>query len=262
MLKNIYTPLSGAIAQERAIEVIANNLANINTTGFKGDKVTFTLQNPDPYPNYKSPIPPANYKVGFKDLMHLKGNDLNYAGVAGMERDDSQGPALVTNNPYDLMIEGEGYFKVQTNEGARYTRSGDITLSSDGALVTKSGDPILGDKGVIFLRDGEFKINRAGEVYQGDQLIDKIQLFKFDDKDLIERTGQNYLYYTGAESGVLRVENPAIRQGLLEGSNVNAMKNMTAMIIAHRAYEAYQKAVKNYDSMMEKSSNSVGAVRT
>ena len=160
------------------------------------------------------------------------------------------------------MIEGEGYFKVQTNEGARYTRSGDITLSSDGALVTKSGDPILGDKGVIFLRDGEFKINRAGEVYQGDQLIDKIQLFKFDDKDLIERTGQNYLYYTGAESGVLRVENPAIRQGLLEGSNVNAMKNMTAMIIAHRAYEAYQKAVKNYDSMMEKSSNSVGAVRT
>lgn len=261
MIKNVYTPVSGALAQERAIEVIANNLANLNTVGFKGDQVTFTLQDPNPYPNYKSPIPPANYKVAFRDLLYLHGNDLNYAGIAGMERDDTQGPTVVTHNPNDLMIEGEGYFRVQTDEGIRYTRAGNLSLNPDGALVSAEGHAILGERGVMYLRSGGFEVNQRGEVYQDGELVDRLELYRFKNKDLVERRGRNYLYYEGPEEGVVKLTHPAIRQGMLEGSNVNAIKSLTAMILAHRSYEAYQKAVSNYDTMMDKSANIIGTVR-
>lgn len=261
MLKNIYTPLSGAIAQERAIDVLSNNLANVNTAGFKEDTVTFTLQNPNPYPNYKSPIPPANYKVAFRDLMHLHGNDLNYAGVAGLERNGIQGPTKITNNQQDLLIEGKGHFQINTDEGIRYQRAGNLALNPDGALVTQLGHPVMGEKGTIYLRSGAFQVNRIGEIYQDGQLIDKLKIYDFVDENQIERVGNNYVYYDGPEDGVFRVDNPSLLQGHVEASNVNAVKSLTALILAHRSYEAYQKAVKNYDTMMDKSANAIGSVR-
>ena len=260
MLKNVYAPLSGAIAQERAIESIANNLANVNTVGFKGDNVTFTLQESEPYKNYKSPIPPANYKVGFDDIKYIIGNDQNYAGIAALERDSAQGPAIETKNPRDLMIEGAGFFEINTSQGLRYTRAGNISVAPDGALVTKAGDPYLGEKGPIYVR-GDFEVNPRGEVIQDGNILDRFRIARFKDENLIERVGRNYLLYDGPEDGIDFPENPMIMQGYLEGSNVNAIKNLTAMIIAHRSYEAYQKAVSNYDTIMEKSSNSIGSVR-
>lgn len=261
MLKNIYTPLSGAIAQERVLETIANNLANVSTTGFKGDRVTFTLLEPEPEKNYKDPLPPANYKVGVEDLLHLKGNEMAYVGVADVTRDTAQGPAVETGNQTDVMIEGEGMLAVHTPEGVRYTRNGALSLSRDGVLVSKEGFPVLGEKGDIVLRHGAFEINDAGEVYQDKQLVDRLQLYKFDDDSTLERAGMNLFQYGGAPEGRKLVEHAQVRQGFLEGSNVNAIKNLTDMIIAHRSYEAYQKAVANYDSMMQKSSNSIGDVR-
>lgn len=261
MLKNIYTPVSGALAQERVMEVIANNLANINTNGFKGDNVTFTLIEPEPYKNYPTPLPPANYKIDLDDIAPLHGNEMSYVGVADVVRDNTQGPAITTHNPTDMMIEGEGYFSIQTNEGIRYSRAGDFTLSPDGALVDKGGFPILGEKGVIYLRSNQFQVNQSGEIYQDGQLIDRINLTQFKDNADLQRVGNNYLFFGGAPEQMSKVEHPSIRQGYLEGSNVNAIKNLTAMIISHRSYEAYQKAVSNFDQMMEKSSNSIGEVR-
>lgn len=261
MLKNIYTPLSGAIAQERSLEVLANNLANVNTVGFKGDNVTFTLLESEPNRNYKSPIPPANYKVDLTKLGPLRGNELSYVGIAGVERDLSQGPALVTHNSMDLMIEGDGYFAVNTNEGERYTRAGNLSLNSEGALTTNSGHPVLGEKGVIYLRSNQFEVNRNGEIFQDGQLVDRLKLVRFDDASALERSGNNYLFFGGPASGMGKVDTPQIKQGCLEGSNVNSIKNLTSMIIAHRSYEAYQKAVSNFDKMMEKSSNTIGSVR-
>lgn len=262
MLKNIYTPLAGAIAQERALETLSNNLANLNTVGFKGDNVTFTLQNPEPYKNYPSPIPPANYKVDLQKIGPLKGNELSYVGIAGIEPDYTQGPAITTHNKLDFMIEGKGFFQVQNREGIRYQRAGDLTLSQDGALSTKLGDPILGEKGAIYIRSNNFHVNKNGEVYQDGQYIDRIQVFDFKNTKALERVGGNYYLYSGPEEDVIRDGKAQIAQGFLEGSNVNAVKNLTALIVSHRSYEAYQKAVSNYDQMMDKSSNSIGEVRT
>jgi flagellar basal-body rod protein FlgF len=261
MLKGIYTPLSGAIAQERVLEVIANNLANMNTNAFKGENVTFTLLEPEPEKNYKNPLPPANYKVAFEDFMPLRGNEIHYVGVAGINRDQSQGPVVKTGNPTDLMIEGKGYLSINTPEGIRYTRDGALQLSSDGVLTTAAGHPVMGEKGNVVLRSGQFEVNGRGEIYQNGELVDKLQLFQFQKDEALERVGGNYFYFGGEQSARTKSESPSIRQGQLEGSNVNAIKNLTAMILAHRSYESYQKAVSNYDTMMEKSSNSIGDVR-
>jgi len=261
MLKAIYTPMSGALAQEKVLEIIANNLANVNTVGFKGDNVTFKLLEPEPEKNYKSPLPPANYKVSMDDVFPLRGNEIAYVGVAGVNRDDAQGPAISTSNDTDIMIQGEGLLAVNTQDGMRYTRSGQLTLGPSGALMTPAGHPVLGEKGAITLQAGKFEINHRGEIYQNEQLVDKLQLFTFADSAGLERAGMNLWHYSGPEEDRIAVKDPSVLQGYLEGSNVNAIKNLTSMIIAHRSYEAYQKAVGNFDKMMEISSNQLGAVR-
>lgn len=261
MLNGIYTPLSGAIAQERLLEIISNNMANVNTPGFKGDNVTFTLLEPEPDRNYKDPLPPANYKQDMSDIMPFKGNDLAYVGISGVHRDSTQGPPITTHNSMDLMIEGDGYFTVQTPEGLRYTRSGALDLSQDGVLVTKAGHPVLGEKGNVFLRAGAFQVNNRGEILQDGEIVDRLLIQNFADHNSLERVGNNYMFYGGPPEGVKPVTHPEVRQGMLEGSNVNAIKCLTSMILAHRSYEAYQKAVSNYDKMMEKSNTTIGEVR-
>jgi flagellar basal-body rod protein FlgF len=261
MTKSIYTPLSGAIAQERVLEMIANNLANVNTVGFKGDRVSFTVLEPEPEKNYANPLPPANYKVSVEQMMHLKGNEISYVGVADQVRDQAQGAAIETKNPTDIMIEGSGMLGVNTPDGIRYTRNGSLAVSKDGLLVTKEGMPVLGEKGNIALGAATFQINDSGEVWQNNKMVDRIALYEFDDDTMLERAGTNLFFYGGPDEARQQVKFANVRQGYLEGSNVNAIKNITDMIIAHRSYEAYQKAVKNYDSMMEKSSNTIGEVR-
>jgi len=261
MNNSIFTPLSGALAQERVLEIIANNLANMNTAAFKGDTVTFKLLEAEPEKRYSEPLPPANFKVNLEDLMPLRGNEMAYVGVADVQRDLTPGPAQQTGNDTDLMIEGDGMFQVMTPEGMRYSRAGNLLLNTNGVLVSQSGHPILGEKGNIVVRGGGFEVNRRGEIYQDGQLVDRIQLVSFANDQQLERVGNNYFHYTGPEEGKKVVENPALMQGYVEGSNVNAIKNLTAMIIAHRSFEAYQKAISNYDKMMEKSSNTIGEVR-
>jgi flagellar basal-body rod protein FlgG len=261
MVKSIYTPLSGANAQERVLEIIANNLANVNTTGFKRDSVTFTLLEPEPEAHYSDPLPAANFKLDIDDVLPLRGNEISYVGVAGVHRDMAQGPAMRTDNPTDIMIEGEGFFTVQTDQGTRLTRNGSFTMNREGVLVTKEGFPVLGEKGDIMLRGNAFSINDRGEVWQDNKLVDRLLVHRVTDADQLERTGLSYYHVENNEGQLKKIDQPQMRQGFLEGSNVNAIKDLTNLILAHRFYEAYQKSVQNFDSMMEKSSNSIGVVR-
>jgi flagellar basal-body rod protein FlgG len=184
-----------------------------------------------------------------------------YVGVADIIRDSAQGPAISTGNPTDLMIEGEGFLRVQTPDGERYTRNGVLSVSPDGILTSSDGYPVMGDKGDIVLKGSSFQINDQGEVWQNGHLADKLKVFTFANETQLERVGLNYFYYGGEPEGVKPVALPHVRQGFLEGSNVNAIKNLTDMIVAHRSYEAYQKAVSNYDQIMQRSSNSIGEVK-
>ena len=261
MLHNLYTPLSGALASEKVLDILANNLANTQTVGFKGEGITFKLLTPEPERQYKEPGPPAHFKVDFEEVLPLRGNEMAYVGVSGLSTDMTQGSPIETRNPLDLMIEGDGFFVVHTLEGERLTRAGTLTLSREGALVDKSGNPVLGTKGNIFLHGHKVEINPRGEIYQDGELVDRLRLVHVKDTSHLEKIGHNHFHYSGPEDGIVDQASPTLRQGFLESSNVNAIKNLTQLILAHRSFEAYQKAIQNYDSMLESSSSSLGEVR-
>jgi flagellar basal-body rod protein FlgG len=260
-MKGIYTPLSGALAQDRVLQVLANNMANVSTNGFKGEDVVFSVVDPEPYKNYPSPVPPANYKVGFDKLTKLHGNEHHYVAVADVHKDLAQGPAISTSNPSDLMVQGAGYFSISTPDGVRYTRDGSFTRQPGGALTTADGNPVLGENGAVFLGSAEFTVNAMGEIYQKDVLVDRLKLVSFDNPQALEKVGSNQLIYNGEEAEIREDRASVVHQGKIEGSNVNPMKNMTDLIVAHRSFEAYQKAMQNFDSMMEKSANQIGVVQ-
>ena len=261
MLKNIYSSLSGALAQEKVLEIIANNLSNLNTTGYKSENVTFKLLDSEPNKNYTRPLPPTNFDIAEQNFLTLKGNEMEYVGVSGVERDFMQGSASQTTNPFDFMIEGEAFFTINTKEGLRYTRSGSFSLSPEGALIDKFGNNILGEKGTVYLSGHKVEVNRLGEVYEDGKYIDKLRLTSFENRDLLEKIGSNLYLNKGDQNNIIEGKKSSIKQGYLESSNVNAIQSITDMIIAHRSYEAYQKSIKNYDSIMEKSSNSLGSMR-
>ena len=120
----------------------------------------------------------------------------------------------------------------------------------------------MGEKGTIYIRSSQFHVNAKGEVFQDGQFLDKIKIFDFKHKKALERVGSNYYFYGGPASDIQRSGAATIKQGFLEGSNVNPIKNLTALIVSHRSYEAYQKAVANYDQIMDRSSNTIGELRT
>lgn len=260
MLKNIYTPLAGAIAQERVLDIIANNLANANTVGFKEEAVSFKLIEPEPERTYVEPLPPANFKIDLSKWLPFRGNEMSYVGVSGVYRDYHQGSPLETKNPLDLMIEGDGFLAVNTKEGVRYSRNGSLAIAKGGVLSDQNGMPVLGAKGIVSLNGSQIQINTKGEIYQDGEFVDQLQIIDFDNKEQLEKVGLNLYHYTGPTNGA-KGASPTIRQGFLESSNVNTIKNLTSMIIAHRSYEAYQQAIKNYDNMMDKSNNRIGELQ-
>lgn len=261
MLKSIYTPLSGAIAQERALEIIANNLANANTNAYKAEKVTFRKLVAEPFKNYAEPLPPANYKVNLEDVSPLKGNEIAYVGIDQVYKDMTKGGEQVTGNPLDIMLDGEGFLTVNTPQGERLTRDGALTINSNGILTTRGGDPILGERGNIVVNSHSFEITVNGEVFENDRYVDKLLVRNVADPSQLEKVGGNLYFYGGPEEGVSDIKFPQVIQGSLERSNVNVVESLANMILAHRSYEAYAKALKNYDSMMEKSSNTIGDIR-
>lgn len=257
---NLFSSLSGALSQEKVLDIISNNLANMSTAGFKEERVTFKVLEPEPHKHYTDPLPPANYKVPFDEVLPLRGNDLSYVGVSGVVRDDLQGSPIETKNPTDVMLEGKGYFTINTHQGLRLTRNGSFTVGSEGQLMDKLGHAVLGEGGSIFLGHGKVEINPRGEIYQNGQYIDRLLIKTVSDPKSLEKVGSNHYLYKGEDSGLRDLEFPTVRQYFIEASNVNAVKNITNMILAHRSHEAYQQALKNMDTMMEVSSNSIGEI--
>lgn len=260
MLKNVYTPLSGALAQERVFEILANNLANANTVGFKEENVTFKLLTPEVDAHRSPPMPVANYTSSWQDLYPTHGNEMKYVGVSGVSRNDAMGSAIVTKNPLDVMIESQGYLAVNTTDGLRYTRNGSLAVNPDGILVDKFGSPVSGSNGSIVLGNSKVMINSHGEIYQEGEYIDRLLVFTIEDPRHLEKVGNNYYHYNGPEEMRVEANSPQIQQGVLESSNVNTIKNLTNLILAHRSYEAYQKSIKSYDNIMEKANSSLARV--
>lgn len=225
----------GLFRQERRHELIANNLSNAQTAGFKKDVPVFHRIFSEAF---------SSYQLGEFET-----------SVTSFQ----QGELQATRNPLDLAIEGEGFFKVKTPQGIRYTRSGNFRLNREGTLVQDSGYPVLGRTGEINLKGNQFSIDKDGTVYVDGASRDKIALVAFSDLNGLKKEG-HALFKQESVQEEKEVPQSQVHQGTMELSNINIMEEMVRMIDALRSFEACRKIVQVQDEMDAKAVNELAKV--
>lgn len=268
--KGIYTALSGSLAQSLKIDTIANNIANVNTTGFKKDQQTFNefLTAAEKEPEViQVPRVPAS----IESFYDMNGGDKAFVNAAGTYTNFEQGSLKSTGGKLDVAIDGAGFFEVSTPGGVLLTRAGNFTIDGNGQLVTKDGFPVLleganelgaDQRTARFSGQAQAYISDGGEVFEGERRLGKISLVNVTNPDVLQKVGgNNYGFKPNMNPEVVAVARPSLKQGFLETSNVNIVNEMTEMIMAQRVFEGTQKAIQAYDGMADKLINVVGNVK-
>jgi flagellar basal-body rod protein FlgG len=247
---------SGMLAQQTNVEVIANNLANMNTTGFKMQRAEFqdllyqNIERPGSASSDANTLLPSGIQIG--------------VGVrtGAVYRITGQGNLATTGNPYDVAIQGGGYFRIQMPDGTDgYTRDGSFGLSPDGQLVNSKGYVVApgiaipqGALSVAINAQGQVQATIAGQA--GAQTLGQIELARFANEGGLQALGDN-LFTETASSGAPASGLPGapgygtLQQGFLETSNVNAVQEITNLITAQRAYEMNSKVISTADQMLD-----------
>jgi len=255
LVRGLYTACSGMLLQMAKQDVIANNLANTNTPGFKKQIAVATafpgisvsrLGEVKTEADRSKPVPPV--AIGWLGTG---------AAIEEIATDYTQGTMQKTDNPTDLAIAGDGFFVIETPQGERYTRNGSFRVNSEGVITTEQGYSVLGRSGPITVGDQPFTIDEGGNVLAGDSVVDTLRIVRFADDSRLVRVGDDL--YADAGNTARDVEQAQILQGYLEMSNVVAVKEMVEMISALRAYEANQKVIQANDQTLDSLINRVGA---
>ena len=251
----LHVARTGLDAQDMRMRVISNNLANVNTTGFKRDRAAFeTLA----YQTITAPGAASSTESKYATGLNL-GTGVRIQGTA---RINTQGSMQTTNNSLDMALDGEGFFQVQMPGGTLgYTRAGNFSRSAEGLLVTSEGYQVMpgitvpqGATQITIGTDGTVSATIQGQVAPAE--IGQIQVATFPNPAGLQSKGDNYLTETAASGavsmGVAGLEGRGqIRQGMLEGSNVNVVEELVDMIETQRAYEVNSKMIKSTDEMLQ-----------
>jgi flagellar basal-body rod protein FlgG len=260
-------------AQQWRLDASANNLANVDTDGYKRDVTTFKA-----FPEllmrrmgddgvYK--IPP----FGSGDAAPVVGKLGTGVEFNELYTNFEQGAPKESGNDFDLMIEGDGFFSIETPYGERWTRNGSFHLGKEGYLETKEGYPVLGENGRLKVKANNFKVDKEGRVWinaayaDNDSLmisredntwgeavlLDTLKIVGFERERYLEKQGSSFYNkteYSGEAEVFEEGAKPQILQGFTEASNVNAVTEMVNLIEINRAYEANQKVIQSGDSML------------
>ncbi len=254
MIRGIYAAATSMVSNFRRQAIVANNLANVSTTGYKQD-----VPSPSDFPNMlvvaadgirRSPSSPweAIGSVG-------TGMDLGEILV-----DVSQGDLIETGNSLDLAISGSGYFSVQTTAGTFSTRDGTFFRDVNGNLARPDGGLLLGDNGPIMVGPGDIVVEGDGTVSAGGQVAGRIRLVNYDTQEKLIKIGNNYISPAVPTAQELPVDGAVISQGYLERSNVDLDRAMVEMMAASRSYEANQRMITLQDQILGLTVNDVGKV--
>jgi len=278
-MKNIWVPLSGQLAQQRKVETIANNVANANTVGFKKDQLVFK-EHLTALTKGVEDIDIPRKEFSPADFYHSQGAENAMVAVDGSYTIHEQGQFIPTSNPLDIALKGEGFLEVLTPNGVRFTRKGNLSLNRESEVVTDQGFKVLSalevspealrdpaainsfpkpeDRVLKVPTNSKLTISLEGEVLTKDGTIGKLSIVEFGDMHTLRKEG-NSLYITPDETNILRTDiKTTVNQGFLEGSNVNAIEEMSELIKAHRHFETIQKAINAYDSISGKAANDIG----
>ena len=255
MLRGLYTAWTGMVNEQKRLDVVSNNMANSDTIGYKDERVA---------------------SQAFDQVLGIKIRDGSQAyhnqaigrfslgvKIGEVYTDYTQGSIRETKNTYDVALSGRGFFTVNVVDKngethTRYTRNGQFHLTKDGYLVDADGNRIQGEGGDIVIDPSSRKvsISNTGEIVADGQTIDTLQTVDFADYDYLRKYGDTM--YEPVEGATTVNATAEVLQGYTEQSNVNVIKEMLDVITTTRAYEANQKVIRSYDSMLDRSVNQVG----
>jgi len=271
MLRGLYTGASGMIAQMHRMDALANNLANVDVAGYKRD---ISVQKAFPELLLRRLADDGVYAFPFGSaetgpLVGKLGTGVEFNELFTVFE---QGSLKETDNVFDLALDGEGFFTIDTPEGERYTRNGSFVLGAEGLLTTKAGNPVVGQNGYISLKENNFVIDARGGIWQNAalaadpdrlisieeneweslELVDTLSMVDFRRTRYLQKQG-NSMWQSTFESGqaeeIVDSTRPKLYQGFLESSNVNSVLEMVNMIEVNRSYEANQKVIQTQDSL-------------
>ena len=255
MVRGLYTAWTGMQNEQKRLDVIANNIANASTTGYKQEGVT---------------------SQSFDDMLGIKVRDFSVetnevigkmslgVKIGEVYTNHTQGSLRPTGNTFDLALDGAGFFTVKVTDTngvdhIRYTRAGNYTITKDGYVTDADGNRLQSEAGdLIVPTDAEIVFDTDGAVYANGELIDQLTITDFEDYNYLKKYADTM--YEPVDGATQKEAAGAVRQGFLEQSNVNVVQEMTQMIAITRAYEANQKVIQTMDGTLDQAVNSVGRV--
>ncbi len=248
MTRGLYAAASGAVAALERLDAVAQNLANVNTAGYKAAHPVFRVRGDGDSSAEALAISPARQR-GVSQVIE-----------ASMDRDFSPGSVRQSGNPLDVAIEGPGFFAVTTTRGERYTRQGAFALDGQGYLVTQHGERVQGEQGDIRL-EHEPVIASDGSVSVDGSIVAKLKVVGFGDRPAVIPEGTSlYAAAPGAVAQPLKDDDVHLQQGAIEVSNVDAVSSLMELIEVSRGFESYMKTIQRLDEIGQRSINDVGRV--
>lgn len=257
MLRGLYTAASGMLSTQMAVDTLASNLANVNTTGFKANKI-----------NYQSFPEMLISRISQGENTPV-GSVMTGSQVYETFTSHKQGNMLVTGNTFDMALEGNGFFTIKMPNGQMgYTRAGSFTVNGEGFITTLDGNKLQGDLGDIQLNldEGPFNLTPGGELSGKNRQIDHIKVTRFVDDHALQKLGDNLFIPSDVAKEIPKPANGApqgykVHQGMLEQSNVNPVMELINNIQGMRLYEALQKDIHLQNETLGKAVNDVGRYR-
>jgi flagellar basal-body rod protein FlgF len=229
-----YAACAGFAAQTQALELVAHNLANLGTAGYRGQQSTFRS------------LLAGGSAVAWNPLNAAINN---YGVLAGSRVDLSPGSMVATGNAHDLSIAGPGFFTVQTAQGVLYTRSGSFHITSKGQLVTPEGDAVLGQLGPVSVPNGALAVSSDGTISVDGAVVDQLQLAEFSPDTNLTAAGNSL--YSAPPNSALPAATSSVRQGMLENSNVSPVQAVVDLITIQRNADLLAHAMSVFDSQFD-----------
>jgi flagellar basal-body rod protein FlgF len=228
-----YAACAGLAAQTQALDLVAHNLANLATTGYRGQQTTF-----------RSLL--AGTGTVSANPLNVAVN--NFGVLSGSHLDLSSGSLAPTGNPLDVAVAGSGFFTVQSAQGALYTRDGSFHINPTGQLVTSEGNAVLGEQGPVTLPSGNAAISSDGTISVNGEVVDKLRLAEFSQGTNLTAVG-NATYSAPSGSELVAAES-SVHQGMLEGSNVSPTEGVVQLITVQRNTEMLARALSAIDGQL------------
>lgn len=232
----LYIATSGALARLHDLEIVSNNLANVETVGFKRDRSAFHSVLESALSGGESGVVPGAKALAF-------------ASIEGTSADFASGATVTTGGPLDIAILGEGFFEVETPAGPRYTRAGSFHLSAEGTVVTAGGHAVLGDGGPLQAGDSPVEFRASGDLVDAEgAVLGRLRLVGFDRPELLQKEGAN-LYASASAGDPQDLDSFALLPKSVERSNVDPVRELAALVTLQRAFDAAMRSITADDQI-------------